>query len=59
MVFPSKGQVEPSQVSHPNGSNSPEKELTQPTPISPQLGPDAPTLEHDILKKVNLLGCAE
>ena len=56
-VPPQKEQVEQSNVGHPNGSKCPEKVLTQPTPISLQSGPNVPTLEHDILKKGNLLGC--
>ena len=59
LVLPQKEQVEWSKVSHSDGSKSHEKELTQLTPISPPLGPNVPTLGHDILKKVNLLGCAE
>ena len=58
-VFPSKEQAEPSKVSWPNGSNSPEKGLTWLTLTSLKLGPDVSTPEHDIVKKVDLLGCAE
>ena len=54
-----KKQVELFKVSSSNGSNSPEKELTQPTPIFLQSGLDVPTPEQDVLKKVDLFGCAE
>ena len=59
MALPLNQHAELSKVSWHNGSNSPKKELTWLTPISLQLGPDVPTLEHDILRKVNLLGCTE
>ena len=59
MVPLQKEWVEQSKLSCPNRSNSPEKELTQPTPKSLQSGPNVPTPEHDVLVKVTLLGCAE
>ena len=56
-VLPLKEQKEPSQVSWPTCSNSPKKELTQPTPISLQLELGDPTSECDVLNQVDLLGC--
>ena len=50
-VLLSKEQKEPSQVGQPTCSNSPQKELTWPTPISPQLELGVPILEHDMLEK--------
>ena len=36
----------------------PQSELTWPTPVSLQLEPGDPALEHAVLDKVDLLGCA-
>ena len=58
-VLPLKEQAEWSKVSQSDGSEAPEKELTQSTPISLLLGPNVPTPGHDILEKVNLLQCTE
>ena len=38
---------------------TPKKELTWPTPISLQLELGDPTLENDMLDKVDLSGCAK
>ena len=58
-VLPLKEPAEPSKGGWPNGWNSPKKELTQLTHISLQLGMDVSSLEHDILKKVDLSACAQ
>ena len=58
-VLPPKEQAEPLKVGQPYSSNSPEKELTCAIPTSLQLGPDVQTPGHDVLEKVNLLGCIE
>ena len=50
-VLPLKEQAELLEVSWPNSSKSPEKEVTLPTPISPQLRPEVPTPDHDVLEK--------
>ena len=47
-----------SQVGWTTCPNSPEKELTWPSPVSPQLELGVPTLKHDVLEKVDLTGCA-
>ena len=39
-------------------SNFPKNELTQPISIPPQLELHIPTLEHDVLDKVHVSGCA-
>ena len=39
--------------------NALQNELTWPTPISTQLEPGDPTLEHDVLDNLDLLGCAK
>ena len=53
-ILPAKEQKGPSKVSWSSCSNSPENELTQLTPISLH-----PALEHDVLDKVDLLGCTK
>ena len=57
--FPLKEQEEPSKAGQTNGPNPLEKEVTQLTPMSPQLELEVPTLEPDVLGMITLLGCAE
>ena len=59
MVLPLKEYTELSKVGQSYSSNSPKKELTWLALTSLNLGLDFPTLEHDVLKKVNISGCAE
>ena len=59
LVLPQKEQTEQSRVCCSDGTKSPEKEVTQLTPMSLPLELTVPTLEHDILEQVNLLGCAK
>ena len=56
-VLPSTEQTELSRVSWNTCLASLETELTQPTPVSLQLELGDLTLEHDMLNKVDLLGC--
>ena len=58
-VFSSKGQAEPSEVSQPNGLKLPWKGVDLPDLYISAVGTGFPTPGHDILKKVDLLGCAE
>ena len=58
-VLPLGEQRGPLHVSQSTCSNTTENELTWPTPISLQLELDVPTSEHDVLEKVDLLGCAK
>ena len=51
--LPPKEQEEPSKVRKTSSPNPLEKELTLPTPMSPQLELEVPTQEPDVLGKVN------
>ena len=57
--LPSKEQIGQSQVSQATCSNFHQNELTWLTPISPQLELGVLTSEHNMLDKVDLLGCTE
>ena len=54
--LPLEKQKETSRVSQPTCLNCPQNELT---PVSPQLEPDGLASEHDVLNKVDLLGCTK
>ena len=58
-ALPSTEQKEPSQVGLPTCLTPNRKELTHSTPMSLQLEPGDPTLQHDILEKVDLSGCTK
>ena len=58
-ILPSEKQKESSWVGQPTCLNSPKNELIWPTPISLQFEPGVMALEHNVLNKVNLLGCIE
>ena len=51
-VSPQGEQAEQLKVGFPNGSKSPEKELTWLTPLSLHSGLGAPTPEHDAFEKL-------
>ena len=56
---PPKQQKEPPKVSWTSSPELPEKKVTKPTPRSSWLESEFPTLEPNVLGKVNLLGYGE
>ena len=57
--LPPKKWGEPSKVGWTSGPNPSEKGVTQQNPQSPLSEFEVPTLEHNVLEKVDLLGYAE